>query len=225
MDTACLRLSISQLVFKVMKKLLSTIALMVTIVAQTASAATVLTGKFNVDNGYAAYLSTNDAVQGDLFSSANNWYGTFTGTASLIANIDYYLHVYAYDQGGIAGFLGQFTLSNNDYQFANGLQSIVTNTVNWLGNNTGWGSAYNPILTDLGANGVSPWGTGYTSSIPGSAHWIWAGDANSKDVAYFSTRITANNSIRSSVPEPATLALMILGLVGMTAHRRKSVQI
>ncbi len=208
-----------------MKKLLSTIALMVTIVAQTASAATVLTGKFNVDNGYAAYLSTNDAVQGDLFSSANNWYGTFTGTASLIANIDYYLHVYAYDQGGIAGFLGQFTLSNNDYQFANGLQSIVTNTVNWLGNNTGWGSAYNPILTDLGANGVSPWGTGYTSSIPGSAHWIWAGDANSKDVAYFSTRITANNSIRSSVPEPATLALMILGLVGMTAHRRKSVQI
>jgi hypothetical protein len=210
--------------FKIMKKILSSIALMLIILPQAASAATVLTGKFNVDNGYAAYLSTNDAVQGDLFSSANNWNGTYTGTASLIANVDYYLHVYAYDQGGIAGFLGQFTLSNNDYQFANGLQSIVTNTVNWLGNNTGWGSAYNSTLTDLGANGVSPWGTGSTSSIPGSAHWIWAGDANTKDIAYFSTRITANASTGSAVPEPATMALMILGLFAMSAHRRKSVQ-
>jgi hypothetical protein len=81
-----------------------------------------------------------------------------------------------------------------------------------------------PRWTDLGANGVSPWGTGSTSSIPGSAHWIWAGDANTKDIAYFSTRITANASTGSAVPEPATMALMILGLFAMSAHRRKSVQ-
>ncbi len=68
--------------FKIMKKILSSIALMLIILPQAASAATVLTGKFNVDNGYAAYLSTNDAVQGDLFGSANR-YGTYTGTASV----------------------------------------------------------------------------------------------------------------------------------------------
>lgn len=203
-----------------MKKILLSLALVALNLSQTTSAATVLTGQFNVDNGYAAYISTSDSVQGTLFSSANNWYGTYTGTANLTANSDYYLHVYAYDQGGIAGFLGQFNLSNSAYHFANGLQTLVTNTSNWLGNNTGWGSAYN-TLTDLGANGVGPWGSGFTAAIPGTAHWIWAGDANNNDYAWFSTKISTN-SAQSTVPEPTSMALMALGFAGMAGLRRKS---
>jgi MSHA biogenesis protein MshQ len=196
---------------KTLRASLAPVAAALMMVAASSSAA-VLTGKLSVDNGYSIYVSTADNVQGTLFGSGNNWTTTFTNATTLAAGTSYYLHVYAYDQGGIAGFLGDFSLTGGGHKFANGLTSMTTNTTNWMGNNTGFGSAYGAV-GNLGNDGVSPWGN--RPSIVDSATWIWAGNANSNDRAYFTTRIDA-------VPEPTTVAMFGLGLLALGAARRRA---
>ena len=195
--------------------LISSVALFTTLETN----ATLLTAEFNVDNGYRAYISTSDSIQGILFGSGNDWTTTLTNTTTLAVATDYYLHVEAYDQGGIAGFLGEFTLSGTDHIFANSTLHLLTNTTAWKGNNLGWGNPYLPSLTDLGLNGVSPWGN--RPNIPGTARWIWAGNANDNNTAWFSTKIS---STTASIPEPATILLFgtgITGLAGMRIKREK----
>jgi hypothetical protein len=190
---------------------LAPVAAALMMVAGTSSAA-VLTSNMSVDNGYRIYVSTADNVQGTLFGSANNWYSTYTDSTVLAADQSYFLHIYAYDQGGIAGLLGEFSLTGGGHVFANGQTSMTSNTTNWMGNNTGFGSSYGAVI-GLGNDGVGPWG--YRPNIVNSATWIWAGDANNNDQAYFTTRITA-------VPEPTTVAMFGLGLLALGAAGRRS---
>lgn len=177
--------------------------------------AAVLTSHLSVDNGYSIFLSTADNVQGTSFGSGNNWTSTFTNTKSLVAGTSYFLHVYAYDQGGIAGFLGDFSLSGTSHKFANGQAFLTTNTTDWKGNNSGFGSAYG-VVGSLGNDGVGPWGN--RPNIADSATWIWAGHAWNNDQAYFTARIDAVNA----VPEPTTVAMLGLGLLALGAARRRS---
>ena len=192
--------------------LLSTLACVALLTTSSASA-TLLTAKTNVDNGYQIYISTNDSVQGSSFGAGNNWRLTFTDTTSLNAGTDYFLHIYAYDQGGIAGFLGGFSLTGSDHAFSNTLTTLTSNTSNWNGNNSGWGAANSPLV-NLGVNSVGPWG--FKSGVSSSANWIWAGDANSNDIAYFSTKISA----QTTVPEPASILLFGLGFLGLALMRK-----
>jgi hypothetical protein len=196
---------------KMIRTALAPIAAALMMVAGSSSAA-VLTSKMSVDNGYRIYISTSDSVQGTLFGSANDWYTTFTDTTTLAAGQSYFLHIYAYDQGGIAGLLGDFSLTGGGHKFANGLTSMTTNTTNWMGNNTGFAAPY-VAVGSLGQDGVSPWNN--RPNIADSATWIWAGDANNNDHAYFTTRINA-------VPEPTTVAMLGLGLLALGAARRRS---
>ncbi len=177
---------------------------------------TQLNSSISMDNGYEVYLATSDSDQGISFGSGNDWTTTFQNSAALLTGVDYYLHVRGYDQGGIAGFLGEFSLTGLGHVFSNNSSSLTTNTIDWKTNNTGWGQSYLASVTNLGTNGVSPWGA--RPNIASAATWIWAGDANTQDLAYFSTKISAV----SAVPVPAAVWMFGtgLGLLSLNARRK-----
>ena len=176
--------------------------------------ATLISGGLNVDNGFIAYLSTDDNSAGTQISSGFDWPATigFSGV-SLSSGQDYYLHVYGYDVGGIAGFLGEFDLTGLDHTFSNGGTNLVTNTTDWLVSTSGWGSYTSP--TDLGLNGAGPWG--FRPGVDASASWIWSSDPHNDNGAYFTTMISA-----VSVPEPTSILLLMVGLFGLMTMQKKS---
>jgi MSHA biogenesis protein MshQ len=144
-------------------------------------------GRLNVDNQFWAYLSTDDAVQGTFIGSGNVWQTTYDISANLTPGQTYYLHLYAEDTGGPAGFLGDFELTGTDHVFANGQTTLTTNTADWRVSRTGWNNYQTP--TSYGTNGAITWGT--RPGVDANATWIWSGDNNSHNVNYFSTTINA----------------------------------
>jgi MSHA biogenesis protein MshQ len=146
-----------------------------------------LTGSLNVDNTFIAYISTDDSVQGTFLGSGNDWPTTVDIASSLVTGQDFYLHIYATDVGGVAGFLGEFALTGGDHTFSNGLTTLNTNASNWSVSTTGW-SSYEAARA-YGANGVSPWGA--IGGVDSAAEWIWSADSSGDNVNYFSTKISA----------------------------------
>ena len=184
--------------------------------------ATVLSYNISTDNGFEVYLSTDNSIAGTPIGSGNWWPTTYNGSSlTLTPGKTYYLHVYGYDEAGIAAFLGQFSLSGTDHAFANGTNNLLTNTSDWQASSTGWNTYSTP--TSLGLNSTTePWltvGGGPRPNIDGTATWIWSGDADANNNAYFTTTIQA-------VPEPSSTMLMGLGglsIMAMTyAKRRKT---
>lgn len=195
---------------KISRHLMAPIAAALLLVAGGSSAG-VLKSKLSVDNGYVMYLSSADNIAGVAVDSGNDWMKTYTDNNVLSVGASYFLHIYAYDQGGIAGLLGEFSITGGNHKFSNGSSTLTTNTTNWKGNNTGFNGMYGAV-NSLGNDGVAPWGN--RPNIVNSATWIWAGDAHNQNKAYFTTKITA-------VPEPTTVALFGLGLLGLGAMRRR----
>jgi PEP-CTERM motif len=182
------------------------IAVCVLFLTASAQAATSLTGFMTVDNLFSAYISTSDSVQGTLIGSGNSWPTTVNFSTLLTPGVTNFLHIVATDQGAPAMFIGDFTLSDASFQFANGTQHLLTNTTDWGFNNTGFTGSYSTPL-DEGPNGTSPWST--LSNISVSARFIWDNPACGSCTTYFSTAITSLDA--PGVPEPSTYALLIAG--------------
>lgn len=152
-----------------------------------AASSSTLTGNMTVDNTFEVYLSTSDSVQGTLIRSGTDWKTTYSLASSLTPGQDYYLHIKGTDLGVLAGFLGDFVITGKDHQFSNGLNTLSTNTTDWLVSTTGW-SNYQSVSA-YGNNQVQPWGP--RPNIERSAQWIWSANNPADINAYFSTKISA----------------------------------
>ena len=120
--------------------------------------ATTITGHMTADNLFSFYVSTDDAVAGTLVGSGNDWSASYTLSAELTPGVTNYIHVQATDQGSPQGFIGDFSLSDGGFQFANGTQLLLTTPAQWSLSFTGFGQNNESSITSVGMNGVGPWG-------------------------------------------------------------------
>ena len=194
-----------------------------------------LSGSLTVDNFFFAYVSTSDSTLGTLVASGADWPTTVSLSQALTPGVTNYLHIEAINEWGPAMFVGQFSLDNTLFMFANGTQSLLTDTPHWsaIFNNTNnsateqtWVMPTGGGVTSFGPNDGSvstPWGL--FSDIDSSAQFIWSnalladpnGACGSDDIhgctVDFSTPITLTTP--SAVPLPGALPLFASGLVGL----------
>jgi hypothetical protein len=198
-------------------------AVLCLLVVASAVSATTLSGALTVDNGFNLYLSTSPNQIGTWINTGDNWQTAypFSGPA-LTPGTTYYLQVDATNRADGSGstyqwgaFLGNFTLSDSLFQFANGGQSLNTNTTDWTYAYTGFDAAtLQPAGYALNGGGI--WGSNMghpVSGIDTNAQWIW--DANAYNYGpelYFEAEITP---VGSPVPEPTPLILLGVALVAL----------
>ncbi|AMK78722.1 MULTISPECIES: PEP-CTERM sorting domain-containing protein [Methylomonas] len=205
-----------------MKKLAS--ALLLASAIPCAQASTLLTSAFTADNAFEEYISSSaTSISGASILSGNNWGSTYSSVDSLTSTSVSYLILKVTNQGGPGAALGTFTLSDSNYLFGNGANTISTGGTGWSMYVDSLANAAAPIVAE-GANGISPWGV--HAGIDSNAQWVWYYNSINTNGAgawgddhstfYLVTSITP-----AAVPLPSAVWLMGSALLGFLGLKRK----
>ncbi len=196
--------------------------------------ATTISGALTADNAFFAYIGTSNISQGTLVAQGNSWSQTFTfSNFALTPGNTYYLQIEGINYGGPGAIIGQFTLSDSNFEFANLTQTLLTEPSDWSASYNDSNSNPNSqqtwvaptgTVTSQGANGVGPWGT--RSGISGSADWI-DGTTNGLSACGNCTvdfsAVIMPESGSASAPEPQTAVLFMAAGVAVLVFRRLQV--
>jgi len=194
------------------------------LIAVSFSAATTLSGNLTADNGFYAYISTDNSQRGSLLAWGDSWETTYSFTdATLSPGVTNYLHIEAFNWYLAAAFIGQFSLTGSGFRFANGAQTLLTDSADWSGiyndafflpeptpaPEQPWVLPTSGVVT-YGQNGVGP--RYLMPLIDSSAQWIWPNDPAS---ACEFCVVDLSTPIYSTIPEPTALDLSCLALAAI----------
>jgi len=153
--------------------LLGTVFMFFLMLSQVVAAQTNVSASMTVDNEFDLYVSTlADNSDGVLVGSGADWTVADQLASALTPGVTNYINIVARNIGGPAMFLGEFSLDAVDFAFANGTQTLLTNTADWTVSEVGFGGA-TVATVGQGANGdpVATWGN--FPLIDDAAVFIW----------------------------------------------------
>ncbi|HEY8942354.1 MAG TPA: PEP-CTERM sorting domain-containing protein [Cellvibrio sp.] len=197
-----------------------------------------------VDNSYALYYGTETTAT-NFVGSNGSWYEAEHYSFDLPSSNFIYV-VTESDVATAQGFLAQFTnLLTNQRFYSNDSQWQVTATgrrgsapysgsaadlselsSQLVAANNGSNPSGGWVATTAGAaNGASPWGS--IATIDANARWSWYNSNGSVDPTiggfdhneYLVFRISVG---AAEVPEPSTIMLLSLGLLGLVVARKRN---
>ncbi len=173
--------------------------------------------RITADDSYDLYFSLNENETGLLIGSGSGWQTpeNFSFMVPLYQE-GYFRIVGANGNVSASGVLAQFQLEGASFGGLN--STLLTTDGNWLASTSGFSGSMSPA-TDLGPNGIGPWGTrpGYSTDNP--PHWIWLGSGQrpAGETVYLSFQFEA-------VPEPSTATMLLCAVafapLGLMRRRR-----